>query len=329
MRRGVLVGALAALTLTAGCSANQSPKVNQPRQAAPSRSASPAAAAPARIGFHPASWQLPAPIAREAAVVLADGRVEVAGGLLPGNQSTGNFYVLDPHTGHTSARGVLAVPVHDTAGVLVGGTPWILGGGNSSEQSVVQVISGRHAHTIGDMPSSRSDLAAVSFKGGACVVGGYDGVSVAVGEVDCSRDGRHWRRVATLPVPVRYAATVLRGDSLLVFGGESAGQMVRAVQEVDLATGRARVIARLPVPIGHQVAVPTARGIWLLGGRTSINAVTARTWMYDVAGHTFHRAHPLPEPLSDAAVAVTPGMAYVLGGETPTETSKVLVVRTR
>jgi len=275
-----------------------------------------------------APWRLPGPVSREAVVVGADGRITLAGGLHPGNRTTDAFYTVDPMTGRVSGRGRLVVPVHDTAGVAMPDGDWILGGGNSSEQAVVQQVTGRQARVLGRLPGARSDLVAVGG-GRACVLGGYDGSSVAVGEIDCSSDGRHWSRLGALPVPVRYPGVVRTGDTVLLFGGQRGLAMVDDVQQVSLRTGKARVVGHLPVPLGHEAAVLTPKGVWLLGGRTSSNAVTARAWSYDPSTRRFRRIRSLPYPVADAGVAVTPTATWLLGGETPNWTDRVLEVVSR
>lgn len=320
---------LVALLATSGCSGTTTPTA-PPRPPTTSTASVPAAAAaagPARV--HEVSWRLPGPVSREAAVVGPGGRITIAGGLHPGDQTTDAFYTIDPATGRVSGRGRLVVPVHDTAGVAMPGGDWVLGGGNSSEQSVVQRVRAGRAHVVGDLPGPRSDLVAVAAAGRACVLGGYDGSTTAVGEVDCSRDGRHWQRLTTLPVPVRYPGLVRRGDTVLVFGGQRGLAMVDAVQEVDLRTGAARVIGRLPRPLGHEAAVMTPTGIWILGGRTDTNTVTARSWSYDASSGQFRRIKSLPYALADAAVAVASRATWLLGGETPNWTDRVLEISMR
>ncbi len=319
------VPALVLLALVAGCASTTTPPA---RPAATSPSASRTAPAPA-VRVRRVAWRLPGPVSREAAVVNADGGITIAGGLHPGDQTTDEFYTIDPANGRVSGRGRLPVPVHDTAGVAMGDGDWVLGGGNSSEQDVVQRVQGRRAMVLGHLPGARSDLVATAGSGRGCVLGGFDGSSVAVGAVDCSSDGGHWKRIAVLPIPVRYPAVVRTGDTVLVFGGQRGLSMVDAVQQVDLRTGVARVVAHLPVPLGHEAAVATPTGVRILGGRTAAHAVTARAWSYDPATRHFRRIRSLPYPLADAGVAVTPTATWLLGGETPDWTDRALEISTR
>jgi len=250
--------------------------------------------------------------------------VVVAGGLLAGDVSSAASYTLDLGTGRAAALHDLPTAVHDTAGARIGGRDVVVGGGNASEQSVLQSRTGTRWRTTGRLPGARSDLSTVTVGATTYVVGGYDGTSPAVPQVLASGDGRRWRTVGRLPVPVRYAATVARGGAIWVLGGEVSGHMVDAVQRIDAGTGRARVVGHLPRPLGHAAAVVLAGRVLVAGGRTTQDALTARMWWFDPAARTFTRAGRLPTPLADSAVATAGGSAYLVGGETPAFSDRVV-----
>ena len=68
---------------------------------------------------------------------------------------------IDLATGRTVRLPSLAVPVHDVAGGLLGGCPAVVGGGNATEQDVVQTLAGGAWHVSGHLPTPRSDLSVV------------------------------------------------------------------------------------------------------------------------------------------------------------------------
>lgn len=325
MRRAVLP--VAALLLVTGCTSGGSASPAAPAPSASVSSVAPSATPrPTRLRVRRPRWRLPQPLGREAVVAQGAGSpVVVAGGLLAGNASSSSSYTLDLGTGHVTPLPDLPVDVHDTAGVLLGGRTLVLGGGNASEQAVVQARRGGRWRVDGRLPAARSDLAAVVAGGRAYVIGGYDGGSPALGDVLASRDGRAWRVAAHLPLPVRYAATVLAGGDIWVFGGERNGAMVDAVQRIDVATGRARVVGHLPRRLGHAAAVALDGRVLLAGGRTGPDTVTDRMWWFSPASGRFTRAGRLPTGLADTTpVAADPGTAYLVGGETPALTDRVV-----
>ncbi|MEO5709551.1 MAG: hypothetical protein ABIQ59_07000 [Nocardioidaceae bacterium] len=319
--------ALAGLLLVSGCTSGGSGPAS-PASAAPSAGASSPSAPPrpTHLRVRRLGWRLPQPLGREAVVGQAAGApVVVAGGLLAGNASSPASYTLDLANGHVTTLPDLPVDVHDTAGVLLGGRTLVLGGGNASEQAVVQVRRGGRWRVDGRLPTARSDLSAVVANGRAYVVGGYDGSSPALGDVLVSRDGRSWRVAAHLRLPVRYAATALVGGSLWVLGGERNGAMVDAVQRIDLATGRVRLVGRLPRPLGHAAAVVLGGRVLLVGGRTGPDSVTDLMQWFSPASRRFTRAGRLPTGLADSTpVAAGPDTAFLVGGETPALTDRVV-----
>jgi hypothetical protein len=275
-----------------------------------------------------ASWQLPFAAGRQALVTLRAGHVLVAGGLLAGDVSTDRVVGLDLTTGRASAEPSLAVPVHDVAGGLAGGTPVVVGGGNSSEQDVVQGLHTGTWRVIGHLPTARSDLGVVPDAATPLVIGGYDGAATptAVLSVDARGSVRTRGRLVT---GVRYAATAEAGHTAYVFGGEVLGRELDAVQAVDLRTGRTRVVARLPSPLGHAMAASVGGRILVMGGRVTPDRQTSAMWWFDPAGRRFSRAGSLPRPLSDSAVAAYGHRVWLLGGEDPSVTADVVFVNVR
>ena len=90
----------------------------------------------------PAAYQLPAGISRE--VVLARGSdLLIIGGLNQRSVTTSAITVLNPVTGRTARAGRLADPSHDAAGALLGGRPYLFGGGVAASLAAVQSLRGQ------------------------------------------------------------------------------------------------------------------------------------------------------------------------------------------
>jgi hypothetical protein len=335
----LLAAALAVAPLLAGCAAFSSSESPAPVSSAPSStpsspsssSSSPTAAGPfvphvARASV--AGWRLPVAVGRQAVVPLGGGVVVMAGGLLAGDQSSDQAWRIALMTGGTARLPALAVPVHDVAGGLLAGMPAVVGGGNATEQDVVQTLSGAAWHVTGHLPTTRSDLSVVQPGPEAVVIGGYDGTSVPTAILRLSAGGAS-RPMGNLVHGVRYAATAVRGHTAYVFGGEVLGRELDTVQAVDLANGRTRVVARLPVPLGHAMAATVGGRILLMGGRVTPDRQTAAMWWFDPAAGRITRAGALPSALSDAGVATHGHRIWLLGGEDPTVTDGVLTISVR
>ena len=332
MRRpGFPVVLVATGLLLTGCSTSttsaadpSSPSSTRPASGAPPASGASTPARPARLHVSTVHWRLPQPLSREAVLPAGTRRVIIAGGLVSGDASSGSTYTLDLRTGRITREPALLTPVHDTAGARLPGTRLVIGGGNATEQAVVQA-RGRTGWTIrGQLPSPRSDLAAVTSAGRVYIVGGYDGRSAALDEVLTSTNGRSWRVFAHLPQPVRYPGAIVARGAIWVFGGERGGGMLDSVQRIDLAGGNARVVAGLPQAVGHEAAIVLGGRILLAGGRTAEHTLTRRMWWFDPGSLRFSSAGRLPAPRADAGLAVTDGTAYLLGGETPDFSDQVV-----
>jgi len=339
MRR--LLALLVLGPLVAGCAAFTSSEPAAPRPSTsagstprtPSSPTSPSSAAPSP--FVPrtatasvAAWRLPTASARQAAVPVGHASVVLAGGLVAGDQSTGEALRIDLATGRTERLPSLAVPVHDAAGALLGRSPAVIGGGNATEQDGVQVLTRGAWHVTGQLPTTRSDLSVVPRGPRPLVIGGYDGAGVPTEILALAPDGSS-RTVGHLVHGVRYAATAVSGDTAYVFGGEVLGRELGTVQAVDLTSAHTRVVARLPVPLGHAMAATIGGRILLMGGRVTPDRQTAAMWWFDPATARFTRAGRLPMALSDAAVASYGHRIWLLGGEDPAVADGVLTISLR
>jgi hypothetical protein len=329
------VGLLLVLPTLAACAGGSS---SSPTAAGSGSASSPTGSPTGSSAGHPfvphtasvsaAHWTLPVASGRQAVVPLGKQRVILAGGLVAGDQSTDEALRVDLATGRITRLQSLAVPVHDVAGGLVGGVPAVVGGGNATEQDVVQQLTDSAWHVAGHLPTTRSDLSVVQQGAHAFVIGGYDGAAVPTTILSLAADG------STTPTGhlvrgVRYAATARIGSTAYVFGGEVLGTELDGVQAVDLHTGRTRVVARLPVPLGHAMAAAVGTRILLVGGRVAPDRQTAAMWWFDPASGGFTHAGTLPHPLSDAGVATYGHRVWLLGGEDPAVTDGVLTISVR
>jgi hypothetical protein len=331
-RRVLATAALLVVPLLAGCGDGSSPPTpaccptTSPRS--PHPTTVPPAFVPHRAVARPAGWRLPVASARQAVIGVGRAQVLLAGGLVAGDASTARVERVRLQTGTVSAEPWLDVPVHDTAGGLVGGEPAVVGGGNATEQSAVQVFDGDAWRVAGHLPTTRSDLAVAVWHGTSYVIGGYDGRGTPT-QILQLRPHTPAVPVGRLVRGVRYAATAVAGGTAYVFGGEVLGHELDAVQAVDLRTGRSRPVARLPVPLGHAMAATVGARILVMGGRVTPTSQTAAMWWFDPGTGGFSRAGRLPAPLSDAAVATYRREIWLLGGEDPAVTGSVVFVNVR
>jgi hypothetical protein len=331
MRRTLIVGAAALLLV--GCS--QASPAPPTRTATGSAVAGPSSAAttqiapaPPTLRVRPAGFRLPASFGREAVINTGQYQI-VAGGLTGGDTSIATTYRIDLQRRRVIPMPSLPVSVHDTAGGLANGVPLVIGGGNASEQSVVQGWDGRRWLVVGHLPQPRSDIVAATVDGRVIVLGGYNGLRAAEPDILSSSNGHRWKTIGRLPVPVRYPASVLSDGTIWLFGGEIRGVMQNAIQRINPTTGDAQVVGRLPTRLGHAAAIPLRHRILIAGGRTAADKVTSRMWWFDPRTHSVRTAGRLHHPLADSAVAQSGDDFYLIGGETPSVTNSILKITYR
>ena len=127
-----------------------------------------------------AGWRLPVASARQAVVRVGHTSVVLAGGLVAGDQSTDQALRIVLATGRTvRLRNRWRCRCTTSVAVSSAGIPAVIGGGNATEQDVVQVLTNGAWHVSGHLPTTRSDLSVVQHGRQPWVIGGYDGTQRA------------------------------------------------------------------------------------------------------------------------------------------------------
>ena len=250
---------------------------------------------------------------------------------------------------HDAAAGVLGGQALVFGGGSSASVPTVqafpLGGRHRSGQPGGLATAAR----TGSMPRPRSDAAAVTVGTTAYIVGGYTGTGPDA-PVLATSNGRTFTTVARLPVPVRYPAVAALGGQIFVFGGQAvtgphAGAPVDTIQAVDPARHTAAVIGRLPMPLAGAAAVTVGGELFVAGGESSVHqrlipglgttqlgpgesspgsaagaaspptSTADKVWAFDPASRRLLPAGRLQVPVSHAAVTVTGGTAWIIGGE--------------
>ena len=262
-------------------------------------------------------WQLRAPLSREAVVPRVGTRRElvVLGGLTSGDSSTNAVAVLDTRTGSLAQQRSLPQATHDAAGAALGARVLVIGGGTSAPAGSTQIETRGRTAVSGGLGGARADAGAVTIGSTVYVVGGYDGSKMDA-EVVATGDGRRYRPVVALRVPVRYPAVAALGSQIYVFGGLTAnGHPSAAVQLVDPGSRTARVVGRLPVPLSGAAAGVLGGTIYLAGGRAAAGTTKA-VYAFVPQGASFLRAGSLQVAAAYAGSTVSDGRLWIVGGET-------------
>ncbi len=299
-------------------------------------------------------WHLATPLSREVVSAGTGTRLLILGGLR-GSTSQKSVLSLNSADGELRPLGSLAVGVHDAAGAVIGGRDVVLGGGSPTTVARVQAFRQPSApghlgafpsagsDVIGQLPQPRSDLATATIGTSTYIVGGYDGARPDP-QVLATSDGRSFRRVASLPVAVRYPAVAALSGKLYVFGGErisgpGAGRPTDEIQVINPRSGSASIAGHLPEPLQAAAAVRLGGTIYLAGGdssqsQSSVPGVgttqlapplhpdavaglhtVSTIWALNRARTGVLVAGRLQVPVSHAGVAVVGHRAWLVGGE--------------
>jgi N-acetylneuraminic acid mutarotase len=276
-----------------------------------------------------ASFRLPAPVEREVAVGHG-GAVLVAGGLAASNASTGGVFRLNVATGALTSLGSLPQVFHDAAGAVIGRALYVFGGGAAASSSAVQRfdLGSRTSAVVARLPHPLSDVASAATADSVYLVGGYDGQTPRR-EIYRTRDGVHFRQVATLPVGLRYPAVAAAGHDVVIAGGTAASGAVRSVFLLDTRTNRLSSFGRLPAATAHAEAFAVGGNVYVGGGVDAAGQESGSISMIDLAHRRIVRVAGTI-PVHDAATVVLGRSVWILGGATSagiTGTVRRLTVR--
>jgi YVTN family beta-propeller protein len=187
---------------------------------------------------------------------------------------------VDPRTGAAEAIGHLPSGSSDQTGAAIGGTAYIVGGFTGSRwlDTIVAWKPGSAARVVAHLPSAVR-YAAVTAVGDRLVIAGGSlpsgSATDAVYEY-VPATGRIFR-IGSLPAPTTHAAAATFGSIVYVVGGRGAvvGTPTDRIVGIDIAKRKVVVAGALRQPLSDLMAVGTARGILVAGGKSTAGTVSS------------------------------------------------------
>lgn len=294
------------------------------------------------------------PLMDDAAALLDNGKVLVAGGYFNGWQEP--FAKLyDPATGDWSPTGSMAVPrVGLSLTTLANGDVLAAGGYSGSPANplasaeLYDPASGTWS-PAGSMGTARWGQSATLLPNGEVLVAGGYGVSSSGAQYVPSASvelydpsSGTWGPAESLAEPLAgQSATLLPDGEVLVAGGASAGGLATTAAELfDPATGSWTPTGSMAVPRAFQSATLLPDGKVLVAGGAAVvganslstlsaedpsvespygtldSGLTATAEVYDPATGRFAATAPMPLPVArQRAVGLPDGNVLLLGGE--------------
>ena len=239
----------------------------------------------------------------------------VLGGLDSAGITVASVERFSPSSGGARPAGQLAQPTHGAAAVAISDRVVVFGGASTYVYSAIQSYDPSNEKTVvvASLPSPRADLAAATSDSRTVLLGGFNGYG-PLSSVLAGHGFAGLRTVADLPVAVRYPAVAVVGNDVYLFGGllsggEYSGTFTADIQQVNLTTGRARVVGALPYPVGHAKATVLDGQVIVVGGSTPSGS-TADILHFVPAAHSVSLVGHLPVALTDGALVTIGRRAY-------------------
>jgi len=206
----------------------------------------------------------------------------------------------------------------------VEGELYLLGGSDGTNLSrEILHLQGEEWVRAGEMPSALVYAAAVSLGSRIYLIGGGSSVAdlweATAASWTYDVKTRVWKQLDPIPGPPRtlHAAAVLN-KAIYVFGGatQEEGKELRNLDEAwkfDPATGKWRMLKRMPAPIRASWAIAAEGAIYLIGGYS--DHMMDDVYRYDPADDEYSLVSHMPQVLCDAEFHYHDGIFYGAGGE--------------
>jgi N-acetylneuraminic acid mutarotase len=131
-----------------------------------------------------------------------------------------------------------------------------------------------------------------------------------------------WRQAAPVPNPrSEVAATVLRGEIVVVAGFRQIGGNSPRVDAFSPTTNRWRRLPDLPLALDHSTAAAYRGRLYVAGGYRPDRAASREAFVF--SGRSWRRLPPMPYARAAAGAAFSGGKLYVMGGVGPSGLARV------
>jgi hypothetical protein len=270
----------------------------------------------------------------QTAVLLADNRVLIAGGMRANRAVEASAELYDPVSGHFSPVASMNTPRVGAASAMLPGGNVLIAGGSSDSESCLDTAEIYDARTrtfrpTGAMVTPRCGALGFALRNGkVLVVGGSrtsDGGQQASAELFDPTTGKFFPTGSMRVARSSFAGTALSDGRILVMGGWSSGtypqRTVEASAEIyDPASGRFMPTGSMTARRYKMGAVRLANGrVFVAGGSDNREwqGLLSSTEIYDPASGKFSRGadmHSRRFKLPDGVVALGSGRVLVSGG---------------
>jgi N-acetylneuraminic acid mutarotase len=296
--------ALALMVLTGACTSDPEP------------TASPA---PRASGLRWTSLS-PVPTPRtEVAAAVAGGRIYVAGGFGPPDNTVSVVEVYDITADTWETGPELPIAVNHAMAVAVGQTVYLLGGylavGGPSDQAFALSDGGWEA--LPPMPEPRAAGGAAVAGGRIYVVGGVGPDGVADNTMVFDPTSQRWTMSAGLERPREHMGVAGLGDRVYAVGGR-AGSLAgfNDTEVYEPAADSWSSLPPLPTPRGGMAATATSNGFVVAAGGEEVGGTFDEVEAFDIEEERWLSLPPLPTARHGLGVVADGTTVYIIAGGT-------------
>jgi hypothetical protein len=214
-------------------------------------------------------------------------------------------------------------PLYDAAGVNLTDSALVIGGtrGNVAVTAVFQVNTDGVAKQIANLPSPRSHASAVFSNNVLYLVGGSDEANPTNDVLSSTDGGVTWSKVGTLTQNTMFPAVFVQGTTLWVVGGEWGNKAIKTIQQMNLSDGTVSLPPQLNTARSRACTLTIGSTQLIVGGRTP-SGLSDEVLGFNAG--SVNLLGTLPAKVSDHDCVTVGDNGYVLGGQSPKPTTRVI-----
>lgn len=233
---------------------------------------------------------------QEVAVVAANGKLHLIGGIAADRAILSTVEEYDPITNRWSLVAPLPAPRHHAAAAAIADAIYVIGGFESlafdPQRTVYRYDLSTGVWTeVAPLPAARGALAAAAINGKIYAVGGVPGNGRDLNVYDPATNA--WTTLAPMPTGREHLAAATAGGMLYVAGGRLAGN-TNALERYDPVTNIWTSLPPMPTARGGLAAAAVGNRIFVFGGEGNPNKPTGvfeETESFDIVTSTW-RSEP-------------------------------------
>ena len=190
----------------------------------------------------------------------------------------------------------------------------IIRSANSNESAIRAEFSDRRWVHMEDLPSPRSQAAAITYNSQIYLIGGFaDGKTLNdVHVFDIQTNS--WEELASKPTPVREANAVVLNDRIYVPGGiTDSGESTSLVEIYSPENDSWAQVASLPQPLSSYALEVFEGKLYIFGGINE-SGIKNQVYSYDPAIDRWSEEQPMSQERASLDSTLWGGRIYLVGG---------------